>query len=135
MSPNWSWRRVRKAECFIPKFKAHQYASGTGDIGAGCPSLKQENVSGTCAFMASAKKHARNVGEARYVSTITIVDFVNNAMEHHFVGMVCRNLDAACANKTLPVAAAAQDQQQRWAAPPPINRTNNKAERKHSFIG
>ena len=55
-----------------------------------------ENVSGTCASMASGRKHARNVEEALYVSTITIVDFVDNAREHLFVGTVCRNLDVPC---------------------------------------
>ena len=59
----------------------------------------QENESGTYASMASAKKHARIAVEAPYVSTNTIVVFVNNVKEHPFAGMVCRNPDALFANK------------------------------------
>jgi hypothetical protein len=66
--------------------------------------MSQENVSGMCAYMASAKKHARSVGGALYVSTTTIVDFVGNATEHLYVCMVCRNLDVACANHKCLVA-------------------------------
>ena len=61
--------------------------------------MMQENESGTYAFMASAKKPARIAVEAPYVSTNTIVAFVNNAMEHPFAGMVCRNPDALFAKK------------------------------------
>ena len=48
--------------------------------------------------MASAKKHARNAVEVPYVSTITIVGFVNNAKEDPFAGMGCRNRGALNAN-------------------------------------
>ena len=58
-----------------------------------------ESESGTYASTASAKKHARIAVEAPYVSTNTIVVFVNNVKEHPFAGMVCRNPDALFAEK------------------------------------
>ena len=61
--------------------------------------MMQENESGTYAFMASAKKPVRIAVEAPYASTNTIVVFVNNAKEHPFAGMVCRNPDALFAKK------------------------------------
>jgi hypothetical protein len=61
--------------------------------------MMQENESDTYAFMASAKKPARNAVEAPYVSTNTIVVFVNNAKEYPFACMVCRNPDALFAEK------------------------------------
>jgi hypothetical protein len=60
-----------------------------------------ESESGTYASTASAKKHARIAVEAPYVSTNTIVVFVNNVKEHPFAGMVCRNPDALFADKKL----------------------------------
>ena len=56
--------------------------------------MMQENESDTYAFMASAKKPARNAVEAAYASTNIIVVFANNAREHPFACMVCRNPDA-----------------------------------------
>jgi hypothetical protein len=61
--------------------------------------MMQENESGMYAFMASAKKLARIAVEAQFVFTNTIVAFVNNAKEHPFAGMVCRNPDALFAKK------------------------------------
>ena len=58
-----------------------------------------ESESGTYASTASAKKHARIAVEAPYVFTNSIVVFVNNAKEHPFAGMVCRNPDALFAKK------------------------------------
>jgi hypothetical protein len=84
--------------CCIPKLKAHQFVSETVVFGAGCPSINQENESGTCASTANAKKTARNVGEARYVNTNAIAAFVHNVMEHPFAGIKCRSPDAPCVN-------------------------------------
>ena len=82
--------------CCIPKLKEHQYASETVVFGAGCPSINQENESGTCAYTANAKKTARNVGEARYVNTNAIAAFVHNVMEHPFARIKCKSRDAFC---------------------------------------
>jgi hypothetical protein len=68
-------------------------------FGAGVLRVIQDNESGTYASMASAKKHARNAVEAAYASTNIIVVFANNAREHPFAGMVCRNPDALFADK------------------------------------
>jgi hypothetical protein len=49
--------------------------------------------------MVSARKHANNVVEARYVSTIAIGDFAENATGSLFAAMVFRSLDARYASK------------------------------------